>query len=306
MGLGIRQGLHGDSGDVDGIDERLGALAARHAQDSADDREVLVGEVLHHPGGPQDRVGVRVPCGDVFLDGGDVDLSWRLGTVEGAQHGDVADAGGLGPVEEPLDQGGVPRPPDRRHEVDPVGAGERVVVGRWVVPVEDDVAAAARGRLHGDTAAGEAGGDQGAGAAGAAQDAGDAPRWYAAAGDPRLRAALQAMHEDAAHPWTVPELAALSGLSRAAFARAFTDVLGQPPVQYLTGWRMSLARDYLRDGTSSLSWIAANVGYSSPYAFTAAFRRHHGLPPGAWRRQQATEPLTTPARHTRTRDEAVG
>jgi AraC-like DNA-binding protein len=119
-----------------------------------------------------------------------------------------------------------------------------------------------------------------------------APRWYLASGDPRLQAALQAMHENAGHPWTVPELAAISGLSRAAFARVFRDALGQAPLQYLTEWRMTLARDHLRAGELGLANVAAAVGYSSPYAFAAAFRRHHGVPPGAWRQQWSTEPLT--------------
>jgi AraC-like DNA-binding protein len=119
-----------------------------------------------------------------------------------------------------------------------------------------------------------------------------APRWYRASADPRLHAALQAIHEDASHPWTVPELAAISGLSRSAFARAFRDALGQAPLQYLTEWRMTLARDHLRTGGLSLARIAAAVGYGSPYAFAAAFRRHHAIPPGAWRQQQATAPLT--------------
>jgi AraC-like DNA-binding protein len=119
-----------------------------------------------------------------------------------------------------------------------------------------------------------------------------APRWYRASADLRLRPALQAMHEDASHPWTVPELAAVSGLSRAAFARVFRDTLGQAPLQYLTDWRMTLARDHLRASELNLASIAAAVGYSSPYAFAAAFRRHHGIPPGAWRQQQPMEPFT--------------
>jgi AraC-like DNA-binding protein len=118
-----------------------------------------------------------------------------------------------------------------------------------------------------------------------------APKWYRASADPRLRAALQAMHEDAGHPWTVPELAGISGLSRAAFARAFRHTLGQAPLQYLTDWRMTLARDHLRASELNLASIASAVGYSSPYAFAAAFRRHHGIPPGAWRQQQPTKPL---------------
>ncbi|KUM99439.1 AraC family transcriptional regulator [Streptomyces yokosukanensis] len=113
-----------------------------------------------------------------------------------------------------------------------------------------------------------------------------APRWYRASADPRLGAALQAMHENAAHPWTVPELAAMSGLSRAAFARVFREVLGQAPMQYLTEWRMTLARDHLRADDLSLARIADTVGYGSPFAFAAAFRRHHGEPPGTWRQRE--------------------
>src|SRR6185436_14131536 len=73
----------------------------------------------------------------------------------------------------------------------------------------------------------------------------DAPRWFRASTDPRLSPALKAMHQDAARPWTVPELAAISGLSRAAFARVFSQALGQTPMQYLTDWRMAIARDHL-------------------------------------------------------------
>ncbi|MHB8691545.1 MAG: AraC family transcriptional regulator [Solirubrobacteraceae bacterium] len=113
-----------------------------------------------------------------------------------------------------------------------------------------------------------------------------APRWYRASADPRLAAALRAIHADAAHPWTVPELASLSGLSRAAFARAFQHALGQPPMQYLAEWRMTLARDHLRSGELTLTQIADRTGYTSPYAFAAAFRRHHGQPPGRWRRDE--------------------
>jgi AraC-like DNA-binding protein len=110
-----------------------------------------------------------------------------------------------------------------------------------------------------------------------------APRWYQASTDPRLNPALRAIHTDAAHPWSVPELAGLSGLSRAAFARSFQHALGQAPMQYLTEWRMTLARDHLRSGDISLAQIADRTGYTSPYAFAAAFRRHHGQPPGRWR-----------------------
>ncbi len=115
-----------------------------------------------------------------------------------------------------------------------------------------------------------------------------APRWYRASADPRLNAALQAIHEDAGRPWSVPELAEISGLSRAAFARTFRDALGQTPMQYLTDWRMTPARDYLRNGELGLAKIANVICYGSPYAFAAAFRRHHGDPPGAWRQRELT------------------
>lgn len=87
--------------------------------------------------------------------------------------------------------------------------------------------------------------------------------------------------------WSVPELATITGLSRAAFARTFRDALGQTPMQYLTDWRMALARDHLRNGELSMTSIARAVGYSSPYAFAAAFRRLHGEPPGTWRQREA-------------------
>jgi AraC-like DNA-binding protein len=127
-----------------------------------------------------------------------------------------------------------------------------------------------------------------------------APRWYRAAADPRLSPALQAMHEKAGHPWTIPELAETSGLSRSAFARTFHEVLGQTPMQYLTDWRMALARDHLRTGELGMTAIARSIGYGSPYAFAAAFRRHHGEPPGAWRQRESTRErafTTTPPTH---------
>jgi AraC-like DNA-binding protein len=122
-----------------------------------------------------------------------------------------------------------------------------------------------------------------------------APRWYHASADPRLAPALSAMHADAARPWTVPELAALGGLSRAAFARIFQLALGQAPMRYLTDWRMTLARDHLRAGELTLAQIAARTGYASPYAFAAAFRRHHGVPPGQWRQREMTSSLAKQA-----------
>ncbi|GAA2563826.1 AraC family transcriptional regulator [Winogradskya consettensis] len=129
----------------------------------------------------------------------------------------------------------------------------------------------------------------------------DAPRWFRASADPRLSPALRAVHDNAAHPWTVPELAALSGLSRAAFARIFTQALDQTPMQYLTDWRMALARDHLRTSDLTLAQIAELTGYGSPYAFATAFNRHHQRAPGAWRREEldrvAARPDITDAVH---------
>src|SRR4029079_19302283 len=105
----------------------------------------------------------------------------------------------------------------------------------------------------------------------------------AASTDPLVNAALEAIHDDPAHRWTVAELAGRASLSRATFARRFHDVLGTTPLGYLTDWRMSLAREQLRDSEDGLAAIAAAVGYASAFSFAAAFKRAHGTAPGQWR-----------------------
>src|SRR5215469_5554660 len=112
-----------------------------------------------------------------------------------------------------------------------------------------------------------------------------APAWFRAASDPRVSPALQAMHARADQPWTVDELAKLSSMSRATFARVFQQALGRAPMKYLSDWRMTLARDLLLDQDTTLAEIAGRVGYSSVYAFAAAFHRHHGESPGRWRQR---------------------
>ncbi|MBT2452770.1 AraC family transcriptional regulator [Streptomyces sp. ISL-43] len=109
--------------------------------------------------------------------------------------------------------------------------------------------------------------------------------WAAALTDPVIAPALHAIHEDPGHPWTVESLGGRAGLSRAAFARRFTAVVGDPPLSYLTTWRMTTAGRLLRDGDLSLSTVAANTGYTSELAFAKAFKRHFGTPPGAYRRE---------------------
>lgn len=117
-----------------------------------------------------------------------------------------------------------------------------------------------------------------------------APAWFRAASDPRLSRALQAIHGDPGKPWTVDELARLSHMSRATFARVFQEALGDAPMRYLTDWRMTVARDLLRDQELPLIEVAERVGYGSLYAFSTAFRRHHGQPPGRWR-QAGADPV---------------
>jgi AraC-like DNA-binding protein len=85
------------------------------------------------------------------------------------------------------------------------------------------------------------------------------PAWFRAASDPRLSPALQAMHTNAAEPWTVDELAKLSNMSRATFARVFQQTLGQAPMKYLADWRMTLARDLLLAQDTTLAQIASRV-----------------------------------------------
>ncbi|MFB7469469.1 AraC family transcriptional regulator [Kitasatospora sp. NPDC056184] len=108
--------------------------------------------------------------------------------------------------------------------------------------------------------------------------------WAAALNDPAVTAALHAVHRDPAAPWTVAELAAEAGLSRAAFARRFSSLIGRPPLGYLTWWRMTTAARLLRETGAPLRSIAPQVGYTSEFAFATAFKRTHGVAPGAYRR----------------------
>lgn len=109
--------------------------------------------------------------------------------------------------------------------------------------------------------------------------------WSAALHDPMIGTALRAMHRDPGHPWTVATLAAAAGSSRAPFARRFTELLGQPPLTYLTWWRMTLAANLLRHTDNTLNTIATRVGYRSEFAFAAAFKRRFTEPPGRYRRR---------------------
>ncbi|GAB2680759.1 AraC family transcriptional regulator [Thalassiella azotivora] len=118
------------------------------------------------------------------------------------------------------------------------------------------------------------------------RDDADVPAWYAAYRDPDLGPVLRLLHDQPARPWTVAALAREASMSRAAFARRFTDLVGEPPMTHLTGYRLALAADLLSENGSSLESVARRVGYGSPFALSAAFTRHHGMTPTAYRAAQ--------------------
>ncbi len=111
----------------------------------------------------------------------------------------------------------------------------------------------------------------------------ETPGWYRAQADEVVGPALSAIHEDPARPWTVAGLAQRVGASRSALARRFTALVGEPPLTYLTGWRMALAADLLRTSDLTLEAIAHRVGYANAFAFSVAFTRVRGLSPSGYR-----------------------
>jgi len=115
-----------------------------------------------------------------------------------------------------------------------------------------------------------------------------APGWYRAHDDELAGPALQLMHDDPAHSWTVEALAARVGCSRAAFARRFTELVGEPPMTYLTGWRIALAADLLRTSDLTIETIARRVGYANAFALSVAFKRIRGASPKRFRAADRT------------------
>ncbi|POM22465.1 Xylose operon regulatory protein [Actinomadura rubteroloni] len=109
------------------------------------------------------------------------------------------------------------------------------------------------------------------------------PGWYRAHGDPVVGPALRLLHADPSRPWTVAELAARAGASRAAFARRFAGLVGEPPMAYLTGLRLAQAADLLRETDATLEAVARRVGYGTPFALSTAFKRAHGVSPQEYR-----------------------
>ena len=107
----------------------------------------------------------------------------------------------------------------------------------------------------------------------------ETPAWYRAYGDPVVGRALRLIHHNPAHPWTVAELASATNVSRASLARRFNDLVGEPPMSFLTGWRIALAADLLREPGATIGAVASQVGYGSPFALSTAFKRLRGVSP---------------------------
>jgi AraC family transcriptional regulator, alkane utilization regulator len=112
----------------------------------------------------------------------------------------------------------------------------------------------------------------------------DATGWLGALKDQQIGSALTLIHQNPETDWTVLVLAERVGMSRSAFAARFHRIVGEPPLHYLTRWRMQKAAGLLREGHASLAEIAEQVGYDSEAAFSKAFKRAIGSAPGAYRR----------------------
>lgn len=110
------------------------------------------------------------------------------------------------------------------------------------------------------------------------------PAWYRAMGDPVVGQALRLLQNEPAHPWTVAALAGRTGVSRAGLARRFTELVGEPPMAYLTGWRLAVAADLLRETDATVEAVAHQVGYSQAFAFSTAFKRVRGVSPQEYRK----------------------
>jgi AraC-like DNA-binding protein len=111
----------------------------------------------------------------------------------------------------------------------------------------------------------------------------DTTGWFAALKDPIVGRALALVHANPARKWTADDLAREAGSSRTVLAERFNALLGRPPIDYVTSWRIQLAADRLRNGSDNIASVAADVGYESEAAFNRAFKRVTGLTPGRWR-----------------------
>ena len=105
------------------------------------------------------------------------------------------------------------------------------------------------------------------------------PGWYRANSDPVVGPALRMLQHNPAHPWTVASLAAEAGAVTRRLARRFTELVGEPPMAFLTDWRLTLAADMLLEPGATIGAVARQVGYGSPYALSTAFKRARGVSP---------------------------
>jgi transcriptional regulator GlxA family with amidase domain len=109
--------------------------------------------------------------------------------------------------------------------------------------------------------------------------------WLTGARDPIVGKSLGLLHSRVAHPWTIADLAEQVGISRSALVERFTRYLSEPPMAYLTRWRLELAARSLERTSRGVADIAADVGYESEAAFNRAFKRQFGRPPGRYRNE---------------------
>jgi transcriptional regulator GlxA family with amidase domain len=111
--------------------------------------------------------------------------------------------------------------------------------------------------------------------------------WLAGARDMEVGKALTLIHHRHAHPWTVADLAREAGVSRTVLTERFGQFLGEPPMAYLTRWRLLLGARALTTTSHAVALIASEVGYESEAAFNRAFKRAYGLPPARYRKEKA-------------------
>jgi AraC-like DNA-binding protein len=109
--------------------------------------------------------------------------------------------------------------------------------------------------------------------------------WLAALRDPLTARVLARMHAQPAHAWTLDLLSEAAGASRSTLAERFVQLVGQPPMQYLAGWRMQLATRLLAEHSMKVRTIAESVGYASEAAFSRAFKKYTGASPQTWRQR---------------------
>jgi AraC-like DNA-binding protein len=114
-------------------------------------------------------------------------------------------------------------------------------------------------------------------------DAIDVPAWFTAQTDPIVGRVVRLMQNEPEVAWSVASLASHVGVSRALLARRFHELVGEPPMSFLTSWRMALAADFLVQGEMTVARVAEQVGYGSPFTFSTAFKRVYGVSPKAYR-----------------------